>query len=241
MVRTRFQESIETLDNHVRSMGEALLEALEDTKEVLKGFDIRKAHEIIKRDDWFDLMERQVESECIRIIQKEAPLAKDLRKITAYMRLISDMERIADHCEDISEYIVTDAALRRGDLEKMRPKLLFPMYEQMEKMMAIVIDAFLARDAESAKGVLQMDEVVDHYFHEIKRMLAEAIQENPAEAELGLSYLMVVKYIERMADHATNVAEWIVYLVTGDLILGEASERRDKKDEAEETEEAEEK
>ncbi|MDF2472516.1 MAG: phosphate uptake regulator, PhoU [Lachnospiraceae bacterium] len=215
-MRQNFIAQLEELNQDVIKMGSILELSTNEMIVALDSFDTKMANEIIDRDDEIDLLEQQIERECINIIAKQQPLASDLRKITSIMKIITDIERIADQCADISEYILKLAAM-----PKVKAPVHLPdMIEAMKVMVIDTIDSFVESDLEKARKVMDADDVVDAYFTKITGALIEMIQEDSKTAPQGVCYLMIVKYLERMADHATNIAEWNRFSLTGDLTLG---------------------
>ena len=215
-MRQSFIAQLEELNNNVIKMGSVLELSTNEMIRALDTIDVEAAKQIITRDDEIDLLEQKIERDCINILAKQQPLATDLRKITSIMKIITDIERIADQCADISEYIIK--------LSKM-PKIKAPanlgnMIEAMKKMVKDSIDSFVEADVEKASTVMKADDVVDKYFQDICDELSEVMQKDPKVVPQSICYLMVIKYLERMADHATNIAEWITFIVTGDLALG---------------------
>lgn len=216
MMRKQFVNQLNEINQSVIKMGSIIELSTNEMIEALDTLDVGKAKEIIKRDDEVDLLEQQIEKECINIIAQQQPVATDLRQVTSTMKIITDIERIADQCADISEYIIILSKLPR----MTEPVKLEPMINVMRGMVVDVIDAFVEKDLEKCEEVLKSDDKVDEYFEKIKTELAEKMKENPDMIEQGICYLMIIKYIERMADHATNIAEWIKYIVTGVLTVG---------------------
>ena len=216
MTRQIFIQELEMLHNNVIKMGSVLEQSLNDMITSLENLDVSLAKKIIARDNEIDLLEQHIERECIAIIAKQQPLAADLRKISSIMKIITDIERIADHCADISEYII---ALHKKPAMQA-PKYLAEMIEAMKKMVINTIDSFVGHDLEEATNVIISDDIVDDYFEKISEELTHMMQKDPGIIPQGVCYLMIIKYIERMADHATNIAEWIKFIVTGELVLG---------------------
>lgn len=215
MTRQLFIQELEELNQNVIRMGSILEMSLNEMIVALEKLDVPMAKKIIARDDEIDLLEQHIERECITIIAKQQPLASDLRKVTSIMKIITDIERIADHCADISEYII--------EIYKM-PKIKAPnhlaaMINAMKKMVTGVIDSFITSDLEKASYVIISDDEVDDLFRKIRSELIQMMQAEKETIPQGVSYLMIIKYLERMADHATNIAEWIKFIVTGDLVL----------------------
>lgn len=215
-MRQSFIAQLEELNNNVIKMGSVLELSTNEMIRALDTIDVEIAKRIITRDDEIDLLEQKIERDCINILAKQQPLATDLRKITSIMKIITDIERIADQCADISEYIIKLSKMPRIKA----PANLGNMIEAMKKMVIDTIDSFVEADVEKASTVMKADDVVDKYFQDICDELSEMMQKDSKVIPQSICYLMVVKYLERMADHATNIAEWITFIVTGDLALG---------------------
>ncbi|WMJ86168.1 phosphate signaling complex protein PhoU [Anaerocolumna sp. MB42-C2] len=215
-MRQSFIAQLEELNNNVIKMGSILELSTNEMILALNSIDVDIAKKIIKRDDEIDLLEQHIERECINIIAKQQPLATDLRKITSIMKIITDIERIADQCSDISEYII-----KLSKMPKINsPKYLTEMISAMKKMVIDTIDSFVEADLEKASSVIPADDEVDKYFHMITLELSEMMQNDSKTVPQCICYLMIIKYLERMADHATNISEWITFIITGDLALG---------------------
>lgn len=215
-MRQKFIEQLEELNNNVIKMGSILELSTNEMIVALRNLDVEKAEVIINRDDEIDLLEQQIERDCINLIAKQQPLAIDLRKITSIMKIITDIERIADHCVDISEYII-----KLNSLTKITaPAQLLNMIEAMKVMVVDTIDSFVTADLEKANKVIVADDEVDEYFETITNELIKIMEEDKNKVPQCVCYLMIIKYLERMADHATNIAEWITFIITGNLALG---------------------
>ena len=164
----------------------------------------------IEADCNIDEMEKQIESRCLRIILQQQPVASDLRRVSAALKMITDMERIGDQAEDIAEIIAFlngRSGAECGDIDKMA--------KAATKMVTNSIEAFVKRDVELAKEVIAQDDIVDDYFNRVKQDLIERISSDPSDGEFALDLLMIAKYFERIGDHATNIAEWVMFSVTG--------------------------
>lgn len=217
MTRQVFIQELQELHNDVIRMGSVLEQSINDMIHALDNIDGELARKIIARDDEIDLLEQQIERECIDIIAKQQPIASDLRRVTSIMKIVTDIERIADHCADISEYIID---LNKKPNAKI-PKNLGAMTVAMKKMVIDTIDSFVNGDVDKASFVIASDDIVDDYFKEICDELIVIMQENTAITPQCVDYLMIIKYLERMGDHATNIAEWIKFIVTGELVISE--------------------
>lgn len=213
--RVVYQQELANLDQAVLNMGDALKQAIESTMDALHTMDATKAEKIMEDDDIIDTIECTIETQCIELIAKQAPIATDLRKIASYMRMIADVERIADHCSDISEYII---ALSK-EKEIPMPKGVVDMFEAMYQMTAMVIESFVKRDFDLAQKVVDSDDIIDDFFQQIKGELCIAMKHNPDRISAYVDYIMIIKYVERMGDHCTNIAKWIQFIISGELEL----------------------
>jgi len=173
--------------------------------------DKKKAKKAIAADRDIDSLEKEIEALCLRLLLRQQPVARDLRLISAALKMITDMERIGDQAADISEiakfligkkYII--------DLENI-PK----MAEATSKMVTDSIDAFVKRDLDLAQSVIEYDDVVDNLFDAVKNDVIELIQQDHTNGEQAIDFIMIAKYFERIGDHATNIAEWVVFSITG--------------------------
>ncbi|MCI5994862.1 MAG: phosphate signaling complex protein PhoU [Blautia sp.] len=204
---------LEELAQYVSTMGTQLEHMIDQVIEALKNMDIEEAQDLIEKDDIIDQMERDIERACINIVAKQQPVATDLRRVTSVMRMISDLERIADHCADIAEHI--------KDLTQRKPVPmpvgLLEMLRHMRSMVSRTINSFIEENIEAVSQIVKDDDTVDWYFNDIKENLCVLMKENPDDIRAYVDYLLIIKYVERMADHATNIAEWVAFIVTGDL------------------------
>ncbi len=213
--RIVYQQELSELDEQVLYMGKALEKSIDATFEALQNMDADKAKDIMRDDDIIDTIERSIEKTCIELIAKQAPIATDLRKICSYMRMISDIERIADHCSDISEYII----MLSSEEKITMPEGMQDMVEAMRAMAAKVIESFVKGDFDLAGRVIKGDDVVDAYFEKIKTGICIAMKNQPEKIPAYVDYLMIIKYVERMADHCTNLAHWVQFIISGQLEL----------------------
>ena len=210
IMRSRFDEQLSLLSKKMIEMGaecESII-AL-SAKALLEGntADARKAK---AQGHTIDQMEREIEAICLKLLLQQQPVAKDLRVISAALKMITDMERIGDQAEDIAE-IITFLDGRTG--EECRDIRL--MAEATIQMVTDSIDAYVKQDLNLAKSVSDHDEVVDDAFDRVKQTLIGMIAENTTDGEYALDLLMIAKYFERIGDHAVNIAEWVEFSVTG--------------------------
>ena len=209
-MRTRFDEQLNVLNRETIQMGSMIEQAIEQVCEVLKTHDLEAARLLVARDNEIDRKERDIESLCMRLLLRQQPVARDLHSISAALKMISDMERIGDQAADIAEL---SGFIRSADPAHMEH--LRRMARETIKMVTDSVDSFVHRDVEAARDVEEYDDVVDGLFTQVKTELTALVAADGENAEMYLDLLMVAKYFERIGDHATNIAEWVEYSVTG--------------------------
>lgn len=211
-VRYEFEKELNRLNKDLIKMGSIIEKSLNDTIKALKNQDVELAKEIIERDDIIDDMELRIERECIMLIARQQPIASDLRDIASVLKIITDLERIADHCEDISEYTI-----KLSEEEYIKPLIHIPeMAEKVNKMVQDTIDCYIKKDIDLAYEIVKRDDEIDNYFEMLIDELIEYMKKDVKYIRQCTDFMFIVKYLERMADHATNIAEWLVYTITGE-------------------------
>lgn len=211
MPRKVFDQELERLGVELAEMGRQVDALMAGTIRCLKGMDLSAAHALFPRDAEINAREKGIEQKCASLIALQQPLARDLRVIMATLKIITDMERIADQCADICEIVSTVEGLT----EMEAPPRILHMFEKAREMFRGALDAFLRRDEAAARSVCGRDDEVDGMFSAAVAELCRQIRQSPAEVPQNVDFLFVAKYVERMADHATNIAEWAIYIVTG--------------------------
>lgn len=212
MLRSLFDKELKELHMDMIEMGSLVEESIENTIIALKIQDIGLARKIFKDDDVIDDMEKKIERRCLNLIARQQPLANDLRTISAALKIITDMERIADHSADIAEITI-----RMANDKYIKPLIDVPKMAMLAKQMVNKsIDAYIKQDVELAKTVCKSDDEVDDLFFKIILELISIMKNDKESVEQGINFMFIAKYLERMADHATNIAEWVVYNVTGE-------------------------
>jgi phosphate transport system protein len=209
-LRSKFDQQLALLNKEMIEMGALCEEIISDVLRALLQKDSTFLNEIPSLGAEIDRKERAIETLCLKLLLQQQPVAKDLRQISAALKMITDMERIGDQAEDIAG--ITPFVTNRS------PKidtLLHKMAESSIKMVTESVDAFVEQNIDLAKKVLIDDDIVDNYFTLIKRELIHEIIERTNDGECYIDLLMISKYFERIADHATNIAEWVVFSVTG--------------------------
>lgn len=208
-MRSHFDEQLAQLNRELTEMGALCEEAIALAAKSLVDCDKTLAARIAPLDGEIDQKEREIESLCLKLLLQQQPVARDLRQISAALKMITDMERIGDQAEDIAEIITY------MECECSESLLLREMAKATIKMVTESVDAYVRRDIELAERVIAEDDIVDDYFSRVKRELIAQIAENPSGGEQTLDLLMIAKYFERIGDHAVNIAEWVIFSVTG--------------------------
>ena len=209
-MRSRFDEQLSLLNRKMIEMGAECESIIALSAKALLEGKVSDAIKAKEQGHRIDQMEREIESICLKLLLQQQPVAKDLRVISAALKMITDMERIGDQAEDIAE-IITFLDGRTGDeCHDIRV-----MAEATIKMVTDSIDAYVKQDINLAKSVSEYDDVVDDAFSRVKQTLIKMISENSADGEYAVDLLMIAKYFERIGDHAVNIAEWVEFSVTG--------------------------
>ena len=209
-MRNKFDEQLERLHVELIQMGALCEEAISAAAEALLKGDRELARTAIEAEREIDQKERDVESMCLKLLLQQQPVAKDLREISAALKMISDLERIGDQAADIAELT---RFVRLPDGSGMLH--IADMARAVIAMVTDSVDSFVRRDLTLAHSVCAADDRVDQLFDQVKEELIAFIAADAAAGEQGLDLLMVAKYLERIGDHATNVAEWVEYSLTG--------------------------
>ena len=210
-MRNLFQEQMKDLNRSLLEMGGYIEYAIDAAVKALINQDIALAKKIVEFDLEIDQKERDIENFCLRVLLQQQPVASDFRKVFAILKMITDMERIGDQSADISEItLILEKDIYIKEFRHMRQ-----MAEAAIQMVHQSVDAFVQEDIELAEAVIRSDDIVDHYFVVIREELCEIIQKNPIHVHQAFDLMMVTKYLERIGDHATNIAEWVVYSITG--------------------------
>ena len=209
-MRDFFQEQLHQLNQEMIRMGAACEEIIELASRSLTDYSADLAKSVSAVGAQIDESERTIETICMKLLLRQQPVARDLRVISAAMKMITDMERIGDQCEDIVEIAPHITA---------HPDEKFPKIREMAKaaqaMVTEAVDAYVKQDLALARKVMAHDDVVDDYFTRVKSGIIDIIAAEPAHGEFALDLLMTAKYFERIGDHCTNIAEWVEFSVTG--------------------------
>ena len=211
-MRNRFTCQLEALNDGIIEMGALVEEAFAEATEALLYFNKEQAQRNIDNDKDIDQKMKDIETLCLRLLLSQQPVARDLRLISASLKMVIDLERIGDQCANISEIVLTLAQKSTNPA----PIPVIPiMSTNISRMISQGIDAFVRKDLPLAKRVCDMDNIIDNAFIEAKKTLVESIRSNSAEADNVIDSFMIAKYLERIGDHAVNVAKWVVFAETG--------------------------
>ena len=210
-MRTRFDMELDNLNSDMIAMGALCENAISEAMQSLFSADKTAAQRTIEEDREIDRKEKDIEALCLRLLLQQQPVARDLRVISSALKMITDMERIGDQAADIAELIrhmhLTPVSRQNKHLSKMA--------EAAKKMVTESIDAFVKKDAALATKVLADDDLVDSLFLKLRHDIIEMIAADPGCGEEAVDVLMIAKYLERIGDHATNIAEWVLFSITG--------------------------
>lgn len=209
-MRESLDTQLEKLNIELIKMGALCEEAISAAVLGMLDNDIKKLDKVFSIDSDIDKIEKDIEHLCTKLILQQQPVARDLRQITAALKMISDMERIGDQASDIAEmvpYVIGNGTKSETHIEKMAKEVI--------RMTNESIDSFVKRDLKLAKKVIEDDDIVDKLFLEIKKELITLVQEDNHNGEYYMDLLMIAKYLERIGDHTTNIAEWVEYTITG--------------------------
>ena len=206
-MRSKFDEQLHLLTQEMMQMGSMIEDSIQKAINALIDQNVELAKKIMDNDTQIDHEQKKIENLCFNLLMQQQPVAKDLRVISAAMKMVTDMERIGDHAADISEMTIlmskTKYILNLEHINRMASETV--------QMLIRSIEAYVEKDMNKAVDVIASDDVVDDLFDKNKAELIEQIQREPQSAESAADMLMVAKYFERIGDHATNIAEWVIF------------------------------
>lgn len=210
-MRNRFDQQLELLNEQLIHMGELCEVAIGKATTALKEGSMEQAEKVRIADEEIDQAETDIERLCLRLLLQQQPVARDLRQISAALKMITDMERVGDQASDIAEIIITEKKSEAQDIP-----MIIKMSEAAAKMVRDSVNAYVEKDLDLARKVMENDDIVDELFEEVKTTLIDFIAENKGlQGVEAIDLIMVAKYLERIADHATNIAEWVEFSITG--------------------------
>lgn len=211
-MRSTFHQDLEDLQQDILRMGTLVEEAIGQAVQSLANGDLELARQIVERDDVVDQMQIQIETRCLELIALQQPIATDLRIVGTAMKIVGDLERIADHAVDIAK-----VTLRLGAEPLIKPLIDIPrMADVAQRMVRDALRAYVRRDPEAAKELLRTDDQVDHLYAQLLRELLVFMMEDPRTIHQATHLLFVAQHLERVADHATNLGEAVIYMVSGE-------------------------
>lgn len=206
-MRSKFDEQLHLLNQEMMQMGSMIEDSIQKAINALIDQNVELAKKIMDNDTQIDHEQKKIENLCFNLLMQQQPVAKDLRVISAAMKMVTDMERIGDHAADISEMTILMSKTKYiPNLEHINR-----MASETVQMLIRSIEAYVEKDMNKAVDVIASDDVVDDLFDKNKAELIEQIQREPQSAESAADMLMVAKYFERIGDHATNIAEWVIF------------------------------
>jgi phosphate transport system protein len=206
-MRSKFDEQLLELNKEMIEMGNKIILSIKNAIEALVARDENMAKAIMESDAEVDHLQKKIEGICFNLLIQQQPVARDLRTVTAAMKMVTDMERIGDHAADISEMTILMG--QNSQIDKFEH--ISQMATETMIMLNHSIEAYVEKDAIKAKEVIEHDDIVDDLFVEAKKDVIELILNSPSEGEGATDILMIAKYFERIGDHATNIAEWVIY------------------------------
>lgn len=209
-MRNRFDSQMEEMKSQLTHMGELCGEAISKAAKALREGNMEQAKQVIQADEEIDHMEKEIERLCLKLLLQQQPVARDLRQISAALKMITDMERIGDQTADIAEII-----LSAGMNETKEIPQIDEMAESVSKMVRDSVAAYVQKDLEFARKVILRDDEVDALFEKIKNKLMRLISAGEEDGSTAIDLIMIAKYLERIGDHATNIAEWVEFSITG--------------------------
>ena len=211
-MRARFDRQLDELNEQMTRMGMLCETAIERSSEALLNHDISMAESVRKLQEQIGEMHRDIENRCFRLLMQQQPVARDLRTISSALKMVTDMGRIGVQSGEIAEIVTMDA------IRSVDPELpIRDMAQSTIRMVTRSLDAFVRKDGDMARKVINDDDEVDRYFNQVKTKLIEEIRTTEEDGAMVLDLLMIAKYLERIGDHAVNIAEWVAYSVTGEM------------------------
>lgn len=210
-MREYFDIELANLNNQLIGMGTLVESAIKNAVEIIANNSSELLEKAREQEELINTSERKIQNHCIRLLLHQAPVAHDLREVSSALKMITDLERIGDQAIDIAE--VSQYIKSRNNVINVTH--IDEMAAQVSKMVTLAIDAFVKKDVELAKKVSKNDDVIDELFDKVKKETVEIIQRDKALGEEAIDLMMIAKYLERIGDHAVNIAEWVAFSITG--------------------------
>ena len=213
-MRKTFDAGLQVLNYEMIDMAAAAEDAIDVVTESLASGDDEAAKSAVEVTRHMDEMERDIENRCLRLLLQQQPVARDLRTISAALKMVTDLQRIGDQCSNIAEI----SLLLTGQKQTSALAHIRTMSQKAGVMVKRAIFAYVNRDTDAARAVIALDDEIDELFRTIKAELVELIVENRQEADQAIDLIIIAKYLERIADHAVNIAQWAIFCVTGEIL-----------------------
>ena len=209
-MRNKFDMQLDRMNEMLIEMGELCGKAIANATKAVEAKDLEMAKMVISEDEEIDQLEKDIERLCLKLLLQQQPVARDLRQISAALKMITDMERIGDQAADIAEILIS------GQIKEMSAHgYLVDMASKTSEMVKKSIQAFVEKDLDMTRKVIVADNDVDQLFDQIKEALITFLAKEQSKGGEALDMLMIAKYLERIGDHATNIAEWVEFSITG--------------------------
>ncbi len=212
-MRNVFEEELSQLKKDMISMGALCEDAIRTSTKYLMSPDTDRTREIADMVEQVNHKEREIENLCLKLLMQQQPVARDLRVVSSALKMVSDLERIGDNADDIAE-IISMGNIQPRDVKDIE---IFSMADAASHMLSSAIDSFVRDDETIARAVIEEDDTVDDYFNKIKSELAGSVESGARNLDGILDLFMIAKYFERIGDHSVNVAQWVVFMITGVL------------------------
>ena len=213
-MRKTFDAELQELNYEMIDMAAAAEDAIDVVTESLASGDDEAAKSAVEVTRQMDEMERDIENRCLRLLLQQQPVARDLRTISAALKMVTDLQRIGDQCSNIAEI----SLLLTGQKQTSALAHIRTMSQKAGVMVKRAIFAYVNRDTDAARAVIALDDEIDEFFRTIKAELVELIVENRQEADQAIDLIIIAKYLERIADHGVNIAQWAIFCVTGEIL-----------------------
>lgn len=213
-MRKTFDAELQELNYEMIDMAAAAEDAIDVVVESLASDDDAAAKSAMELTKHMDEMERDIENRCLRLLLQQQPVARDLRTISAALKMVTDLQRIGDQCSNIAEI----SLLLTGQKQTAALAHIRTMSQKAGVMVKRAIFSYVNRDTDAAKAVIALDDEIDELFRTIKAELVELIVESRQEADQAIDLIIIAKYLERIADHAVNIAQWAIFCVTGEIL-----------------------
>ncbi len=211
--RLLFEEELEELKRSVSDMGEQIEKVYDRLFEVLKERDREALEAIVTNDRVINDMQRSIEAKCLTLLTKQQPVARDLRTVSAALKVVTDIERVGDHVSDMAELFLRLNMQNVEDFSTSLPKMI----EAAKRSVGEAIEAFVNMNMEAAKDVIAFDDVIDDLFNKVKEELIGDLRSGKKDPDDCVDVLMIAKYLEKIGDHAVNIGEWAIFRETGDI------------------------